>query len=208
MGGLLNSNKLILKDAKGEGRSWTLTLTPAGTCVLVVPSDSESQAGMDSMRSVALVLVDVEVAETNPCVKSKDGFLDLKTFFTMRFISWWSKWKGKVSRLRKCSWDGQAYGAILTRQCRHAWMILSFSILDELVPYTWTTFPCTVQKSCSSILFLISNVPTGRRTMSANAFFYPLDEPLGPFSPLQNGKESTDIFNLHPNIFIINETSF
>ena len=87
-------------------------------------------------------------------------------------------------------------------------MILSFSVLDELVPYTWTTFPCTVQKSCSSILFLISNVPTGRRTMSANAFFYPLDEPLGPFSPLQNGKESTDILNLHPNIFIINETSF
>ena len=109
---------------------------------------------------------------------------------------WWSKWKGKVSRLRKCSWDGQAYGAILTRQCRHAWMILSFSVLDELVPYTWTTFSCTVQKSCSSILFLISNVPTGRRTMSlaANAFFYPLDEPLGPFSPLQNGKESTVLY--------------
>ena len=55
---------------------------------------------------------------------------------------------------------------------------------------------------------LIPAPPCPRRTMSANAFFYPLDEPLGPFSPLQNGKESTDIFNLHPNIFIINETSF
>ena len=63
--------------------------------MLVVPSDSESQAGMDSMRSVAPVLVDVEVAETNPCVKSKDGFLDLKTFFTMRFISLMVKVKGK-----------------------------------------------------------------------------------------------------------------
>ena len=49
------------------------------------------------MRSVAPVLVDVEVAETNPCasVKSKDGFLDLKTFFKMRFISLMVKVKGK-----------------------------------------------------------------------------------------------------------------
>ena len=96
----------------------------------------------------------------------------------------------------KCS---EITAHVLRRNCwvnSIHWMILSFSVLDELVPYTWTTFSCTVQKSCSSILFLISNVPTGRRTMSlaANAFFYPLDEPLGPFSPLQNGKESTVLY--------------
>ena len=62
---------------------------PAATCVLVIPSDSESQAGMDSMRSVAPVLVDVKVAGTSPlaCMEPRDGFFDLKTFFKMRFIS-------------------------------------------------------------------------------------------------------------------------
>ena len=38
----------------------------AATCVLIVASVSESQAGMDSMRSVAPVLVDVEVAGPGP----------------------------------------------------------------------------------------------------------------------------------------------
>ena len=60
---------------------------PAATCALVVPSDSESQAGMDSMRSVAPVLVDVEVAGTSPWIEARDGFFDLKTFFKMRFMS-------------------------------------------------------------------------------------------------------------------------
>ena len=60
---------------------------PAATCVLVVPSDSESQAGMDSMRSVAPVLDDVEVAGPGPCMEPGDGFLGLKTFFKTRFIS-------------------------------------------------------------------------------------------------------------------------
>ena len=45
-------------------------LTPAATCALVVPSESE--AGMDGMRSVVLVLVDVEVAGP-----TRDSFLDL-----------------------------------------------------------------------------------------------------------------------------------
>ena len=88
MGGLLDNNKSILKDAKGcEGLSRTLTLIPAATssCALVVPPDSKSQAGMDSMRSVAPVLVDVEVAGPSPWVP-RDGFLDLKDFFKMRFI--------------------------------------------------------------------------------------------------------------------------
>ena len=58
---------------------------PAATCALVVvPSDSESQAGMDSMRSVPPVL---EVAGTCPCMEPRDGFLDLNTFFEMLFIS-------------------------------------------------------------------------------------------------------------------------
>ena len=59
---------------------------PAATCALVV---LESQAGTDSIRSVAPepVLVDVEVAGTSPCMEPRDGFLDLKTFFKMRFIS-------------------------------------------------------------------------------------------------------------------------
>ena len=59
----------------------------AASCVLVVPSDLESQAGMGSMRSVAPVLVDVEVAGTSPRMEPRDGFLDLKAFFKMRFIS-------------------------------------------------------------------------------------------------------------------------
>ena len=50
-----------------------LTPTPAASCALVAPS--ESQAGMDGMRSVVSVLVDVEVAGP-----TRDGFLDLKTF--------------------------------------------------------------------------------------------------------------------------------
>ena len=55
---------------------------PAATCALAVPS--ESQAGTDSLRSVAPALVDVEAA---PCMEPRDGFLDLKTFFKARFIS-------------------------------------------------------------------------------------------------------------------------
>ena len=51
---------------------------PLATCALVVPSDSESQAGMDSMRSVGPVLVDVEVAGPSSCTEPRDGFLDLK----------------------------------------------------------------------------------------------------------------------------------
>ena len=39
------------------------------------------------MRSVAPVLVDVEVAGPSPCMDPSDGFLDLKTFSKMRFIS-------------------------------------------------------------------------------------------------------------------------
>ena len=60
---------------------------PAATCALIVLSNSESPAGMDSMRSVAPVLVDVDVACPSPCVVPRDGFLDLKIFFKMRFIS-------------------------------------------------------------------------------------------------------------------------
>ena len=60
---------------------------PVATCALIVLSNSESHAGMDSMRSVALVLVDVKVAGPSPCVVPRDGFLDFKTFFKMRFIS-------------------------------------------------------------------------------------------------------------------------
>ena len=61
---------------------------PAATCVLEVPSDSESQiTGMarDGMKSVAPVLVDVRVA--GPCIEPRDDFSDLKSFFKMRFIS-------------------------------------------------------------------------------------------------------------------------
>ena len=39
------------------------------------------------MRSVGPVLVDVEVAGPSPCMVPRDGFLDLKIFFKMRFIS-------------------------------------------------------------------------------------------------------------------------
>ena len=65
---------------------------PAATCALVVP---ESQVGTDSIRSVAPepVLVDVEVAGTS--MEPRDGFLDLKTFFKMRFISLMIKVKEK-----------------------------------------------------------------------------------------------------------------
>ena len=56
---------------------------PVATCALVVPSDLESQAGMDSLRSV---LVDVEVSGPSSCMEPRDGFLDLKTFLKMCFI--------------------------------------------------------------------------------------------------------------------------
>ena len=56
MGGLLDNNESILKDAKGE-----LTLPPALTCTLELEVASKSQAGMYGMKSVALVLVDVDV---------------------------------------------------------------------------------------------------------------------------------------------------
>ena len=59
---------------------------PAATFALVVASDSDSQAGIDSMRSVAPVLVDVEVVGPNPCMEPRHGFLELKTFLKMRFI--------------------------------------------------------------------------------------------------------------------------
>ena len=58
---------------------------PAATCALVVPS--ESQAGKDSMRSVAPALVNVEVAGPGPCMEPRDRFSDLETFFKTRFIS-------------------------------------------------------------------------------------------------------------------------
>lgn len=78
MGGLLDNNKLILRDAKGEDEHrWTLTLTPAATWVLAVVS----LAGTDGMKSVVLVMiVDVEVAGPGPHIESGEGFLDLKTF--------------------------------------------------------------------------------------------------------------------------------
>ena len=62
---------------------------PAASCALVAPltSDSLSHVGMDSMRSVAPMLVDVDIAGPSPWMGPRDGFLDLKTFFTMRFIS-------------------------------------------------------------------------------------------------------------------------
>ena len=76
MGGLFDNNKSILEDTKGQ--TWILTLTPAAACALVV---SESQAGIESMRSVATAIADVEVAGTaGPCMEPRDGFLDLKTF--------------------------------------------------------------------------------------------------------------------------------
>ena len=57
MGSLLDNNESILKDAKGK-----LTLPPAVTRALELEVASKSQAGgMYGMRSVALVLVDVEV---------------------------------------------------------------------------------------------------------------------------------------------------
>ena len=40
---------------------------PAVTCALIVPS--ESQAGMDGMRSVVPALVDVEIAGPRPCME-------------------------------------------------------------------------------------------------------------------------------------------
>ena len=58
---------------------------PAATCALVVvPTDSESQAGMDGMRSVPPVL---EVAGPSSCMEPRDGFLELNTFFKKLFIS-------------------------------------------------------------------------------------------------------------------------
>jgi hypothetical protein len=51
-------------------------VTPAVTCALAA---SESQAGMDGMRSVVPELVDVEVAGPDPCCEPREGFLDLKT---------------------------------------------------------------------------------------------------------------------------------
>ena len=62
-------------------------MTPAATCAPVALSDSESQAGMDNMRSVGPVLVDVKVAGPSSCTEPRDGFLDLKSFFKARFIS-------------------------------------------------------------------------------------------------------------------------
>ena len=62
-------------------------MTPALTCALAVPS--ESKEGMDGMRTVVPVLVDVEAGASGPgpCREPRDGFLDLKTFPKMRFIS-------------------------------------------------------------------------------------------------------------------------
>ena len=56
-------------------------MNPAVTCALEVAS--ESQAGMDGMRSVVRlvpVLIDVEVSGPGPCMEPRDGFLDLKSF--------------------------------------------------------------------------------------------------------------------------------
>ena len=88
MDGLLDNNESILKDAKGK-----LTLPPALTCALELEVASKSQArGMYGMRSVALVLVDVEVEGSawGSCVERQSyGFLDLKALFFLfvRFIS-------------------------------------------------------------------------------------------------------------------------
>ena len=62
-------------------------MTPAVTCALAVLS--ESKEGMDGMRLVVPVLVDVESAVSDPgsCRETRDGFSDLKTFAKMRFIS-------------------------------------------------------------------------------------------------------------------------
>ena len=51
---------------------------PAVTCALAVLSESEE--GMNGMRSVMPLLVDVEAAVPGPCIEPRDGFLDLKTF--------------------------------------------------------------------------------------------------------------------------------
>ena len=55
-------------------------MTPAVTCALAVPS--ESKEGVDGMRPAVPVVVDVEAAVSGPgpCRKTRDGFLDLKTF--------------------------------------------------------------------------------------------------------------------------------
>jgi hypothetical protein len=43
---------------------------------------------MDGMRSAVLVMsVDVVVTGSGPCIEPRDGFLDLKSFLKMRFIS-------------------------------------------------------------------------------------------------------------------------
>ena len=46
-----------------------------------------SQARRDGMGSVVPVLVDAKDAGPGPCMEPTDGFLDLKTFLYMRFIS-------------------------------------------------------------------------------------------------------------------------
>ena len=81
----------------------------AATCVPIVASVSESQAGMDSMRSVAPVLVDVEVAGPGPCMEPGDGFLGLKTFFKTRFISLMIDVKEKNTRLHKWSYKPTSF---------------------------------------------------------------------------------------------------
>ena len=52
-------------------------MTPAATCA--VPSDSESQAGIDGMGSMVPVLVDAEVTGPGSCMEPRDGFLDLES---------------------------------------------------------------------------------------------------------------------------------
>ena len=81
MSGLLDNDESILKEC--DGRSWTLTLTPAVTCGLAVVS----QAGTEgvSLRSAVPVMsgdvgVGVGVAGTGPCFEPRDGLFDLKSF--------------------------------------------------------------------------------------------------------------------------------
>jgi hypothetical protein len=61
-----------------------LTLTPAVTCALAVAS--LLVAGTDGMRSVTVLVMSVD-AGPGPCIEPRDGFLALKTFLKMRFIS-------------------------------------------------------------------------------------------------------------------------
>ena len=187
MGGLLDNNKSIHKDAKGEAEHshWRqrslVRLWP-------YPTRSHKQEWTawdqwDQCLSMSKLLAQAHHA-WYPEMVSWNWKLSLKR----ASYRWWSKWKRKVSRLHKWSWDGVIWrDQYLSSNC-----FRSVSRTNYITPHhTWTVYALSEFFFCSSVLFLISDLsywdaPWWPVKMSSN------DLPVGrtllvPCAPLQKG---------------------